>query len=93
MSTITVILEADDDGTVHLPVPAEMRHGKIQITATLTAVEGPFSQAPRVSPEKLAQRRAALAQLRALGGLKESIPDPEAWQRENRQDRPLPGRD
>lgn len=35
MSTITAILEPDPDGTLHLPVPEELRHGKIKITATL----------------------------------------------------------
>src|SRR5438445_13140081 len=34
----------------------------------------------------------ALAQIAARGGIA-SIPDPAAWQREIRQDRPLPGRD
>jgi hypothetical protein len=41
----------------------------------------------------LGQRREALAALRALGGLKDVIPDPAAWQREQREDRPLPGRE
>ena len=35
MSTITAILEADVDGTLHLPVPAEWRHGKVRVIATL----------------------------------------------------------
>lgn len=35
---------------------------------------------------------AVLSQLAAAGGIR-SIPDPLAWQREIRQDRPLPGRD
>ena len=39
MSTVTAILEADTDGSVHLPVPEEMRHGKIKVVALLTAVE------------------------------------------------------
>jgi hypothetical protein len=34
----------------------------------------------------------ALEKIAALGGVK-SIPDPVAWQREIRRDRPLPGRD
>ena len=33
MSTITAILEAHADGTLHLPLPAELRHGKIEVTA------------------------------------------------------------
>ena len=35
MSTITAILEPDADGTLHLPLPEELRHGKIQVTATV----------------------------------------------------------
>ena len=35
MSTITVILEPDSDGTRHLPLPPELRHGKLKVTATL----------------------------------------------------------
>ena len=42
MSTITTILEANADGTLHLPLPEELRHGKIRITATMQpAAEGP----------------------------------------------------
>jgi len=28
MNTITAILEPDADGTLHLPLPPELRHGK-----------------------------------------------------------------
>ena len=35
MSTITAILEPDADGSLHLPLPPEMRHGKVRVTATL----------------------------------------------------------
>lgn len=52
-----------------------------------------------VQPESEAERRdrrrkmvAALERLARNGGIK-SIPDPAAWQREIRQDRPLPGRE
>jgi hypothetical protein len=37
MTTITAILEADADGSVHLPLPPELRHSKVQVTATLEA--------------------------------------------------------
>lgn len=90
MSTITAILEAESDGTLHLPVPAELRHGKIEVTATLRAANG---AAPRATPEMMQQRREALQALRELGGLRDAIPDPAAWQREGRRDRPLPDRD
>ena len=39
MSTVTAILEADTDGSVHLPVPEELRGGKIKVVALLSAAE------------------------------------------------------
>ena len=38
MSTIKAILEADADGTLHLPLPPEFRQGKYDVTATLKPV-------------------------------------------------------
>lgn len=35
MSTITAILEADADGTLHLPLPEVLRRGKVRVVATL----------------------------------------------------------
>jgi hypothetical protein len=35
MNQIKAILEADADGTLHLPVPPELRRGRIEVTATL----------------------------------------------------------
>ena len=35
MSTITAILEADADGTLHLPLPSFLQTGKVKITAML----------------------------------------------------------
>lgn len=40
MSTIKTILEADADGTLHLPLPPELRQGKIEVTATLKPADG-----------------------------------------------------
>jgi hypothetical protein len=85
MSTITAILEADADGTLHLPLPAELRHGKIKVEAKLEAAPEKSERPTRESA------LAALRQLRALGTFK-AIADPVAWQREIRKDRPLPGR-
>ncbi len=47
MSTITAILEADVDGTLHLPLPAELRHGKVRVIATLE----PASDEKKASPK------------------------------------------
>jgi hypothetical protein len=33
LSTIIAILEASADGTLHLPVPEELRHGKVEVVA------------------------------------------------------------
>jgi hypothetical protein len=85
MSTITAILEADADGTLHLPLPVELRKSKLQVTATIQTVQ----LCERPTKE---DALAALRKLRKLGTFKE-ISDPVAWQREIRKDRPLPGRD
>lgn len=38
MSTITAILEPNEDGTLHLPLPAEWRHQRIKVKAELEPV-------------------------------------------------------
>ena len=84
MSTITAILEADADGTLHLPLPAELRHRKIEVTALLKAANGISPAVLRATPEMLQRRKEAFQALRASGGLRDAIPDPVAWQRELR---------
>jgi len=87
MSTVNAILEINEDGSLHLPVPANMKQGKVQVVAELTLV-------PNDSEQNARWQRAldALDELAARGGIK-SIPDPLAWQREMRQERILPGRE
>ena len=41
MSTITAILEPDADGTVRLPLPPELRHAPVKVTATLETASAP----------------------------------------------------
>jgi hypothetical protein len=41
MNQIKAILEADADGTLHLPVPPELRRGMIEVTATLKPAPAP----------------------------------------------------
>ncbi len=89
MSTITAILEADADGTLHLPVPQNLRHGKVKIVATL---ESESESAMPGGEAKHGTPLEALKELRKLGGLRHVIPDPVVWQREQRKERPLPGR-
>ncbi len=90
MSTITAILEPHADGSLHLPLPPEMRHGKVRVEAKLEALPASSDQkagSPDTTPLE------AFKALRALGGLRHVIPDPVAWQREQRTDRSLPGRE
>ncbi len=79
MSTITAILEADADGTLHLPVPQNLRRGKVKVVATL--------QSEPETPERPTRETAlaALRQLRELGTF-QKITDPVAWQRETRKE-------
>lgn len=35
MSTFTAILNPDSDGSLHLPLPPELRHTPVKVTATL----------------------------------------------------------
>ena len=83
MSTITAILEPDVDGTLHLPLPAEMRSSKVKVTATLESVG---NRPTRMDALKALERLSRL-------GTFQDIKDPVAWQREIRKDRPLPGRE
>lgn len=85
MRTITAILEADEDGTLHLPVPPELRNTTVRVTATLEA-------AAPTQPVEDRTPLHALKELRKLGAFKE-IDDPVDWQRAQRRDRPLPGRE
>ena len=98
MSTITAILEADADGTLHLPLPAELRHGKVRVEAKLESAEAapatarPPRQKLTATPEMIEQRMAALERVRKLNPFRD-IADPMAWQREMREDVKLPGRE
>jgi hypothetical protein len=39
MSTIKATLEASPDGTLHLPLPPELRRGKLNVTAIVESAE------------------------------------------------------
>jgi hypothetical protein len=90
MSTIVAILEADADGTLHLPVPQNLRHGKVKVIATLETEPETAASDEEAKPGTPLE---ALKELRKLGGLSHVIPDPVAWQREQRKERVLPGRE
>lgn len=86
MSTFTAILEADADGTLHVPLPRELQNGRVRIVATL-------ERDPLATEIEKGTPLDALKQLRTLGGVREKIADPVAWQKEQRAERPLPGRE
>ena len=70
-------------------VPPSVNGGTTDVLVTL------LPHMPETLEEKLergARMKAALERIAARGGI-QSIPDPVAWQREMREDRPLPGRD
>jgi hypothetical protein len=57
---------------------------EVQLLATMESL----------TPEERRKRMVeALEKLAAGGRIEDLIPDPVAWQREERKDRPLPGRD
>ncbi len=89
MSTIKTILEPSPDGTLHLPLPEELRHVKVHVEAKLEAVSPDSSLG---NATKSGTPLEAFKTLRKMGGLRHVIPDPVVWQREQRADRPLPGR-
>jgi hypothetical protein len=47
MCTITAILEPHEDGTLHLPLPADLKSGKIRVVASFEPAESsPSEQHP-----------------------------------------------
>jgi hypothetical protein len=84
--------------------PAVLRGGQIEWTGEVPP-EAPDGRAVPVEvcvlptgnslpPEERRRRMIeALEKLATGGRIAELIPDPVAWQREERKDRPLPGRD
>lgn len=90
MSTITAILEADIDDTFHLPLPPELRRGKVRVAAKLEAAPGESGDVAEA--ERQQRLRAIMERIRARNPFR-GINDPVAWQRELREDVKLPGRD
>ena len=70
-------------------VPPLNQQDGADVLATMLHTNGRES---RDQAERGTRMKAALDKLASLGGIN-SIPDPLAWQREIRQDRPLPERD
>ena len=89
--SITAIVEND---TIKLPDGVHWPDGtRVHIEPELPVRNAkPNRQKLSATPEMIALRRAALTEVRKLNPYRD-IADPVAWQREIRQDRPLPFRD
>ena len=96
MKTLDTEAEILPDGTLRLlsPRPDWLEPGRRRVLLVIDEPAPGASAriAPQATPEMLAQRKQALAELRELGGLRDIVPDPLEWQREIRADRPLPNR-
>ena len=88
MSTITAVLEPDADGTLHLPLPEELRHGKVRVEAKVEAAEPPV----RTEEQRKMELLEIVNRVRVRNPFKD-IGNPVAWQREMRADVALPGRE
>ena len=84
MSIITAVLDACPDGTLHLPLPPDLRGTRVRVEAKLEAAPSAAK-----SPVEL---RAIMQKLRDRNPFR-GIKDPVAWQRDAREDVRLPGRD
>jgi hypothetical protein len=89
MDTIVAVLEPDADGTVHVPVPIALRGAKVRVTAKMEPVRK--AKRDRLETNDLTLEEI-FEKLRA-SGIAKKIPDPVGWQRKQRKDRKLPGRE
>ena len=89
MNTLETDIEIAADGSMRLlsPPPTWLKPGRAHVVLTMaeTTEDKPKRQLPTATPEMIAKRAEALAELRAMGGLKDVIPDPLAWQKEMRE--------
>ena len=88
LKTYKAKLKDDHIEWAESPPPA-LNGGTTDVLVTVLGLH----EAVMADKAELRRRRvAALERIAARGGIK-SIPDPVAWQREMREDRPLPGRE
>ncbi len=95
MKTLETDVEIGADGSVRLlsPLPAWLKPGRAHVLMTVESVEEkPKRLKLTATPEMISRREAALEKIRELNPYRD-IADPLGWQREIREDRPLPGRD
>ncbi len=94
MKTLETDVEIGADGSVKLlsPLPAWLKPGRAHVVMTVeSAEEKPKRQKLTATPAMIERRQAALENVRKLNPYRD-ITDPGDWQRETREDRPLPGR-
>lgn len=82
-------MQPDKNGTVHVLIPEECGQATVRVVVT----KEPVATLPEVDMSKIKTPLGAFKELRKVRGLSRIIPDPMAWQREIREDRPLPGRE
>lgn len=99
MNTLEADIEIAADGSLKLlsPLPAWVKPGKAHVLLTVgTDLDGkgakPKREIPRVTPEIIERRLAAFEELRKLDPYRD-IADSVAWQKENREDVEVPGRE
>jgi len=95
MKTLESDIEIGADGSIKLlsPLPAWLKPGRAHVLMSVESVDEKAKRRKRsATPEMLARRATALEKVRELNPYRE-IEDPVGWQRDIRQDRPLPGRD
>ena len=78
VSTITAILEPDVDGTLHLPLPADMRSSKVKVVATLEAADSSYTNPAAKLKELLAAGRG-INGATATARIAEVYEDRETW--------------
>lgn len=90
MNTLETDDEVSADGSLKLlsPLPDWLKPGRAHVLLSVPNGTSPKPKRviPTATPEMLAKRAAAFEAIRAMGGLKDVIPDPVAWQREIRED-------
>ena len=84
MNTITAVLDACPDGTVHLPLPPDLHGVRVRVEAKLEAAS-PVAKNP-------VELRSIMRKLRDRNPF-HRLSDPVAWQRDSREDVRLPRRD
>ncbi len=97
MNNLETDVEVSADGSLKLlsPLPEWLKPwlAYVLLSVPNSASPKPKRVIPTATPEMLAKRAAAFEAIRAMGGLKDVIPDPVAWQRAIREDVVLPGRE